>query len=82
MRAGISWIGSLALTLLGAACATVPTTGRTQLNMISAQQLTLAANQNFAKFMGLVTGRAIGPLANDGFNTLTRPPASRCIDRS
>lgn len=40
--------------LLMSGCATVPITGRTQLNMISDQQLAATADQDFAKFAGLV----------------------------
>src|SRR5437667_12045297 len=43
--------GGLFLT---AGCATVPITGRSQLNMISDQQLATAANQSFSQFMELV----------------------------
>lgn len=47
---------SLCLLLLFlAGCATVPITGRSQLNMISDQQLVAAADQNFSKFIGLVS---------------------------
>jgi len=43
-----------ALVLLLSGCATVPITGRTQLNMISDQQLAAAADQDFSKFASLV----------------------------
>jgi len=49
-----SLLGPLALLLLLAGCATVPITGRTQLNVISDQQLAAAADQDFSKFMSLV----------------------------
>ena len=40
--------------LLVLGCTTVPITGRSQLNMISDQQLAAAADQDFAKFASLV----------------------------
>ena len=44
----------LILASLLAGCATVPITGRTQLNMISDQELVRTADTSFAQFMGLV----------------------------
>ena len=38
-------------------CATVAITGRSQLNMISDQQLVLMADQNFSQFMRFVNSR-------------------------
>ena len=55
MRPRTYWTGSLALVLLGAACATVPITGRSQLNLISDQQLAVASHQEFSRFMQLVS---------------------------
>jgi Zn-dependent protease with chaperone function len=46
-------VGSLLLLL--ASCATVPITGRSQINMISDQQLIAAADDNFSQFMALVS---------------------------
>src|SRR2546425_8474478 len=45
------------LLLLIAACAVVPLTGRTQLNLVSDQQLIGSANQQFAQFMRLANDR-------------------------
>jgi Peptidase family M48 len=48
---------ALAIAFFGflvTACATVPITGRTQLNMVSDQQLVSAADLGFSKFMGKV----------------------------
>jgi Zn-dependent protease with chaperone function len=45
---------SVVALLLMSGCTTVPITGRSQLNMISDQQLAAAADQDFAKFASLV----------------------------
>ncbi len=45
---------ALFLALAATGCTTVPITGRTQLNMISDQQLVAAADQDFSKFASLV----------------------------
>src|SRR5712692_6452162 len=47
-----SFLMPLAFVILVTGCVTVPITGRTQLNMVSDQQLAAAADQNFSKFMG------------------------------
>jgi len=47
------------LLLVVAACATVPLTGRTQLNLVSDQQLIGSANQQFAQFMRLANDRNV-----------------------
>jgi len=57
MRPSTSRIATLALAAIAAACATVPITGRTQLSIISDQQVAAAADQNFSQFMGLVKQR-------------------------
>jgi len=45
-------VGSLLLILIG--CATVPITGRSQINMISDQQLVAISNEHFSRFMALM----------------------------
>lgn len=50
-----SFLTFFAFIILISGCATVPITGRPQLNMVSDQQLATAADQNFSKFMGLVS---------------------------
>jgi Zn-dependent protease with chaperone function len=45
----------VAIVLLLTGCTTVPITGRSQLNMIPDQQVVAAADQQFSKFMGLVS---------------------------
>lgn len=50
------WIVPLLATLLMlAACATVPLTGRTQLNLVSDAQLIAAANTQFGQFMAAIS---------------------------
>ncbi len=50
-----SILAPLALLWMLSGCATVPITGRSQLNMVSDQQVIAASDQEFSKFMGLVS---------------------------
>src|SRR5262249_53111007 len=52
-------VAALVAGLLVAACAIVPLTGRTQLNLVSDQQLVGSANQQFAQFMKLANERNV-----------------------
>ena len=55
MKLWVSYIASVAgILIIAIACATVPITGRTQLNMISERQLTTAADNQFSLFMNMV----------------------------
>ncbi|MGH7486001.1 MAG: hypothetical protein ACREMY_10440, partial [bacterium] len=47
----VCWMWLCAAVLLAAACATVPITGRTQLSLISDQQLLTGSDQAFAQFI-------------------------------
>src|SRR5690242_11729557 len=48
---------ALLLLLAAAACQTVPITGRSQLNIVSDQQLAAIADRNFSAFMSLVNSK-------------------------
>ena len=55
MKLWVSYIASVAgILIIAIACATVPITGRTQLNMISERQLTTDADNQFSLFMNMV----------------------------